>query len=179
MNLLWKRVLCNHGRVSLSPTQSKRACPLKLAPAERMRVSYIGITSAFQADERGSTPLTRSTKIKMPFCGYFNFSSSEVGGEREGGRGNGSFPVAEVLKPMGFNESRATCGESNRTKSRDDVRLPLPTQRTKHPFLLMGVLFSGKARELLRVRKIIEKSCARRMLYSSSPPATMKPRNFL
>ena len=30
-----------------------------------MQVSYIGITSAFQADERGSTPLTRS-QIKNP-----------------------------------------------------------------------------------------------------------------
>ncbi len=30
------------------------------------RVSYIGITSAFQADERGSTPLTRSTFRESP-----------------------------------------------------------------------------------------------------------------
>ena len=33
-----------------------------------MRVSYIGITSAFQGDERGSTPLTRSNEKKIVTC---------------------------------------------------------------------------------------------------------------
>lgn len=34
-------------------------------PFAAMRVSYTGITSAFQADERGSIPLTRLKKFKI------------------------------------------------------------------------------------------------------------------
>lgn len=34
-------------------------------PFATMRVSYTGITSAFQADERGSIPLTRLKKFKI------------------------------------------------------------------------------------------------------------------
>ena len=36
---------------------------------------------------------------------------------REGGRGNGSFPVAELFKPMGLKESRA--------QTRDDASILL------------------------------------------------------
>ena len=33
-----------------------------------MRVSYIGITSAFQADEAGSIPATRSSFLEVLIC---------------------------------------------------------------------------------------------------------------
>ncbi len=43
-----------------------------------MRVSYTGITSAFQADERGPTPLTRS-KNNLSFVGRFFWTNKGVG----------------------------------------------------------------------------------------------------
>ena len=44
----------------------RKACIMQLA---EMRVSYIGITSAFQADEAGSIPSTRSSSD--PFIPLF------------------------------------------------------------------------------------------------------------
>jgi|GEM_PF-4815362 hypothetical protein len=47
---------------------------LNLKSKIKLRVSYIGITPAFQADERGSTPLTRSRKTKQFYQGLFCFT---------------------------------------------------------------------------------------------------------
>ena len=44
-----------------------------------------------------------------------------VGFEREGGRENGSFPVAEILKPMGF---KAQGSDAHRTPSSE---IPTPS----------------------------------------------------
>ncbi|KKT49577.1 MAG: hypothetical protein UW42_C0033G0010 [Candidatus Collierbacteria bacterium GW2011_GWB1_44_197] len=45
-----------------------------------MRVSYTGITSAFQADERGPTPLTRSLYKKVSLAETFLYIVIEIEG---------------------------------------------------------------------------------------------------
>ena len=52
-----------------------------------VRVSYNGITSAFQADDRGSIPLTRSKKQKNDPWGRFLFSRNWSKGNRTPERG--------------------------------------------------------------------------------------------
>ena len=51
---------------------------------------------------RGSNPLGGTSHEIHPYGGFCDFYAG--GFEREGGRGNGSFPVAEILKPLGFRE---------------------------------------------------------------------------
>ena len=117
--------------ISAGLSTIKRALPRRSPPAGgRRRVSYIGITLAFQANERGSTPLTRSLEklnprkwvlvLLMPRRSAFMcvggpykrnlvrdfFYLDDMGSRTRKGSGKlGVFPCRKVLKTERFSES--------------------------------------------------------------------------
>ena len=61
-------------------------------------MSYTGITSAFQADERGPIPLTRSLKMKSPFMGDFVLNYEIIRGIGPAGAATGGEARSEATQ---------------------------------------------------------------------------------